>query len=276
MDITNRHGEPLNGRIELYERHRSDQMYVMPRPSDAHLLERRLTNAIASCIPVRVQRFLRRRYAAILDIPPTLGLRVMAIVRQAEEAAGQEVRYGPGSQHRLDLYDAPPSAGAGAPVMIFVHGGAWSSGNKAFYCLFGRRMALSGCTCCVLGYRLMKPGEDATMAEQMEDVARAVRWARRRFRLRRLVLAGHSSGAHVLMLALLRGAVAGGEGVLDVDAVIGLSGPYHIRDHFEFERSRGLHELSPMGQVHELGPTHQGTTDQGTRKSRFVTQKSMW
>ena len=108
----------------------------------------------------------------------------------------------------------------------------------------------------MVGYRLMKPGEDATIPVQVSDIARAVRWLRAEFGpSRRLVLAGHSSGAHVVLMALLQGllqsidpsSALGPSSALDVDACIGLSGPYHIRDHFDFERSRGLHELSPMG-----------------------------
>ena len=230
MDIANRDGQPLNGRIDMCGCHSSNLLLVTPpRPSGMHLLERRLTNALSWCIPVQVQRYLRRHYATVLDGPPALGLRLMAVVQPAELAAGREVRYGPGSQHRLDVYDVPAGAavapdGGASPVVMFVHGGAWSSGNKDLYRLVGLRMARSGCVCCVLGYRLMKPGEDCTVSEQMDDVARAVRWARGHFGGRRLVLAGHSSGAHVLMLAALHGAIGGGDGSLDVDAVVGLSG----------------------------------------------------
>ena len=35
-------------------------------------------------------------------------------------------------------------------------------------------------------------------------------------------------------------------GIPFVDAFIGLSGVYNIKSHYEFERNRGVHEISPM------------------------------
>lgn len=45
---------------------------------------------------------------------------------------------------RLDLYHAPIGNGsidAAAPLVVFVYGGAWGSGERSTYCLLARHMA---------------------------------------------------------------------------------------------------------------------------------------
>jgi acetyl esterase/lipase len=61
---------------------------------------------------------------------------------------------------------------------------------------------------------------------------------------KRLILSGHSSGANICALALLR---ACGDGYMLCDAFVSLSGVFDICKHYEFERSRGVHIVSPMG-----------------------------
>jgi prenylcysteine alpha-carboxyl methylesterase len=73
-------------------------------------------------------------------------------------------------------------------------------------------------------------------------------------------LMGHSSGTHVALMAMVqrieRWATAFSAGVPEVekfnqsaihfDQVVGLSGVYSIRDHYHFEVSRGVEQISPM------------------------------
>lgn len=46
--------------------------------------------------------------------------------------------------NKLDLYH-PPNMGqpedVSAPLVVFIYGGAWGSGERAIYCLLARRMA---------------------------------------------------------------------------------------------------------------------------------------
>jgi acetyl esterase/lipase len=65
-----------------------------------------------------------------------------------------------------------------------------------------------------------------------------------------IFLSGHSSGAHVCSLLLLRQAL----GVPGYDTLprgiagfIGLSGVYDVAAHHEYEARRGVHEISGMG-----------------------------
>ena len=79
--------------------------------------------------------------------------------------------------------------------------------------------------------------------------------------LNKLVLCGHSSGANVCALALLEHAI-NGTSVCLVDAFIALSGVFDIAKHYRWERSRGVHIISPMAaaavsptRFHEASPT---------------------
>src|SRR4051812_8097099 len=74
---------------------------------------------------------------------------------------------------RLDLYRASP---ADAPVVLYVHGGGWRSGNKAVGAT-ERLAALAayGVTLTSAEYRLV-PG--AAFPDQVRDVKGAVRWLR--------------------------------------------------------------------------------------------------
>ena len=60
----------------------------------------------------------------------------------------------------------------------------------------------------------------------------------------RIHLVGHSSGAHICALALTEGCTSHHHDV--VNGYVGLSGVFSIPDHFEWEKQRGVEELSPM------------------------------
>jgi acetyl esterase/lipase len=57
---------------------------------------------------------------------------------------------------------------------------------------------------------------------------------------------GHSSGAHISMLYLIRAYEAGQAPSSRVCGYVGLSGVYDITSHFEYESMRGVEVLSPM------------------------------
>lgn len=65
-----------------------------------------------------------------------------------------------------------------------------------------------------------------------------------------IFLSGHSSGAHVCSLLLLRQALGlPGHATLPrpIAGFIGLSGVYDVAAHHEYEARRGVHEISGMG-----------------------------
>lgn len=102
----------------------------------------------------------------------------------------------------LDLY-APP--GPPRPLLVFIHGGGWRIGDKANP-PHGRQKAAyfnaQGYALASLNYRLSPA---VTHPAHVEDVAAALAWlhrngARHGVDARRMVLMGHSAGAHLAAL----------------------------------------------------------------------------
>ena len=115
---------------------------------------------------------------------------------------------------RLDLFVPAPKHW---PVMVFVHGGGWDSGDKALrfagedvYGNVGRFFASHGVGVAVINYRLQP---QATWRQQVSDVADAVAWVKGHIKSHggdptRIFLAGHSAGAHLASFVALNREVA--------------------------------------------------------------------
>jgi len=128
--------------------------------------------------------------------------------RLPPERIERDIRYwnGPDAdpvKHRLDLFRA---TGTGWPVLIFIHGGGWTSGDKGLrvggadiYGNIGRFYAGRGIGVAVISYRLQP---SVTWPDQIVDVARAVSWVHANVAAyggdpTAIVLAGHSAGGQL-------------------------------------------------------------------------------
>ena len=107
-------------------------------------------------------------------------------------------------RHLLDVY-APKKAAPGAggyPVVLFIHGGSWTSGNKNFYSFIGRRLAKQGVVAVVISYRLAPA---VHVPEQAADCARALAWTVQHIKEyggdpARVFVMGHSAGGGLAAL----------------------------------------------------------------------------
>ena len=122
----------------------------------------------------------------------------------ADRAPGsKEFAYGPDALQKLDFW-RPDTATTAVPLVIFVHGGGWRMGDKSnatgatkVQHLLGQGYAVAS-----IDYRLVPA---ATVEEQAADVAASVAWLRGkadelRIDPTRIVLMGHSAGAHLVAL----------------------------------------------------------------------------
>ncbi|MFD2721037.1 alpha/beta hydrolase [Hymenobacter monticola] len=107
-------------------------------------------------------------------------------------------------RHVLDVYSPkkPASAAAGYPVVLFIHGGSWTSGNKNIYTFIGRRLAKQGVVAVIINYRLAPP---VHVPEQAADCARALAWtvaniSRYGGDPARVFVMGHSAGGGLAAL----------------------------------------------------------------------------
>lgn len=142
-------------------------------------------------------------------------------------AAVKTIAYGPDPLQQLDFYAAP--TGRRAPVVVFVHGGGWKRGDKSMMRDSDKleHWRGKGYAVASINYRLVPK---ARVEDQAADVADAVASLRRQaaqlgIDASRIVLVGHSAGAHLVALVgtdpqWLRGAGLGFEairGVLPLD-----------------------------------------------------------
>lgn len=87
-------------------------------------------------------------------------------------------------------------------VIVFIHGGSWSSGKKDIYWWLGRNMARKGTVTVNINYGLAPENQYPQMAE---DCAMAVKWVQTHIseyggNPERIFLMGHSAGAHLAEL----------------------------------------------------------------------------
>lgn len=134
-----------------------------------------------------------------------------------------DLAYGPDPRHRLDLYR--PASTEPAPLLLFVHGGGWSSGDKGQYGWLGVQLAREGLLVAVTNYRLSPAVQHPQHAQ---DVAAATAWLYRHGAEyggdpRRLYLAGHSAGAHLVALVALDARYLAAEG-LSASVIAGVAG----------------------------------------------------
>jgi acetyl esterase/lipase len=140
------------------------------------------------------------------------------------------ISYGTDPQHRLDVYvpdQVPPEP---RPLVVFWHGGRWTTGDKADYRFVGAALTELGYVAVLPNYRHYPA---VKMPGFMNDAASAAWWAAARASQygadpKRLYLMGHSAGAHMAALVALdpRYFASAGQPVPHIAGVIGLSGPY--------------------------------------------------
>jgi acetyl esterase/lipase len=87
-------------------------------------------------------------------------------------------------------------------VLVFIHGGSWSSGKKETYWWLGRNLAKKNVVAVVINYPL---APNATYREMALASATAVKWVRANISTYggdadRIFLMGHSAGAHLAEL----------------------------------------------------------------------------
>ena len=183
---------------------------------------------------MRIERTILVRAAtalalvALLAACSPLGL-VNSVVPNEGYELTPDIAYGPAPRQRLDVY-RPTSASPTAQVLVFFYGGAWKSGDRRDYRFVGQTFASRGFTVVIPDYRLYP---DVRFPAFVQDAATAVAWTERHLArpgraAPRIVLAGHSAGAHIAALLALDESylAAAGTSAESVAAVVGLAGPY--------------------------------------------------
>ena len=171
-------------------------------------------------------------------------------VRNVEVLVERDIAYAPehGKRGLLDVYHPASGVPADAPVLLQVHGGGWSIGNKDQQGIpLMQHLAAKGWVCVAINYRLSP--RDAFPAHVV-DVKRAIAWIRENIAdyggdPAYLAITGGSAGGHLVALAAL---TAGDRtlqpGFEDADTSVQVAVPHY--GVYDFAGSTGLRSAEQM------------------------------
>jgi len=118
--------------------------------------------------------------------------------------APQRETYGPSDDEKLDIFRAKQPK---APIFVFIHGGAWLSGEARNYAYLAEMFVNAGAHCVIPDFIAIKAagGDLRVMADQ---VRRAIAWTYKNAASfggdpDRLYIGGHSSGGHLCGVAMV-------------------------------------------------------------------------
>jgi acetyl esterase/lipase len=165
-------------------------------------------------------------------------------------------------KHKLDLY--LPRDKKDFPVLVFLHGGSWRTGDRSLYRALGDRLARAGIGVVIPSYRLMPQNPHPA---QIEDVAAAFAWVAQNISQHegdksRIYLAGHSAGAHLAALLALDEKYLGKFALprTSIRGVVAMSGVYNVDKLDTFlvvndKSDKGdKHDASPAAHAHSGAP----------------------
>ena len=107
-----------------------------------------------------------------------------------------DVAYGPGEDEKLDVF---PATSPGSPLVVYMHGGAWTRSDKANESFMAEAFVEAGAAFVAVNFGLCPR---VTLDEMIRQARAAVAWSHANARdfnadPERLYIAGHSSGGHV-------------------------------------------------------------------------------
>lgn len=114
-----------------------------------------------------------------------------------------DVAYGIHRRQKLDIYE-PLIEENKDIIIMFIYGGSWRSGERSNYRFIAQRFVSQGYTTIVPDYRLYP---EIQFPAFVDDIAKAIVWTHRRYEQKnnpsKIILVGHSAGAHIVALLAL-------------------------------------------------------------------------
>jgi len=161
------------------------------------------------------------------------------------------------------------------PVLVFIHGGSWSSGKKETYWWLGRNFARKGVVTVIINYPL---APNVQYGEMGNDCALAVKWVKEHIAdftgsAEQIFVMGHSAGAHLAELINADPKYFNKAGISNPIKGVILNDPFGLdmeeylttaeKDHFYFDFIRTFTELpavwksaSPLAYVNNIKNPH--------------------
>ena len=106
---------------------------------------------------------------------------------------------------KLNIFVPKNSENKKLPVLLFVHGGNWNSGNKDQYGFFGRNFAKKEVITVIPAYTL---SPKANVDQMTAEIAQAITWVQKNIETyhgeqKNIFVTGHSAGAQLVASAVL-------------------------------------------------------------------------
>lgn len=160
---------------------------------------------------------------------------------ETHPAIAKDVAYGSQPHQLLDIYQ--PDTPGSYPVIVYIHGGGWNSGNKELYALVAQKLVPYDVVVVVPRYQLYP---DATYPQMRDDVATALVWTVNNIANysgdpSRIVFGGQSAGAHLSAMTVFDRSVLATYQLSPsaICAYYGISGVYDINAQYQFEIDNG-------------------------------------
>lgn len=106
---------------------------------------------------------------------------------------------------KLNVFVPRKMNGKKLPVLVYVHGGNWNTGNKNIYGFFGRNFAKKDVITVIPSYTL---SPEANYDQMAAEIATAIKWVETDIETyggnpEKLFVTGHSAGGHLVALAAM-------------------------------------------------------------------------
>jgi acetyl esterase/lipase len=143
----------------------------------------------------------------------------------AAPANEENISYGTLERQKYDQY-IPNKISPETPILLFIYGGSWDSGDKSKYAFVGKTFAKEGFITIIPDYRLFP---QVTFPAFIDDIALSFAKVRQKFPKRKIFIAGHSAGAQIGSLLTLDHSYLKKHSLSacrEIAGFIGLAGPY--------------------------------------------------
>jgi len=145
---------------------------------------------------------------------------------------------------KLDIYHAK-NISESAPLLLFIHGGAWKKGNKHDYLRYLVDFARKGYVTATVQYRF---SNKVKFPAQLQDVKAAIRWLKKNadnynINSKKVAVIGGSAGGHLAMMAGYTSGISEFNEETEspysseVQAVVNLYGPADLTTEYAREQS---------------------------------------
>jgi acetyl esterase/lipase len=196
-----------------------------------------------------------------LKYPDLLSMQLPSLAKPENVETKKDITYVDGnpedeSKHKLDLYF--PKDKEKVPVFFFLHGGAWTSGDRSQYPPLGNRYAHEGIVTVIPSYRLAPKNPHPA---QIEDVAAAFAWTLQHISeyggdTNKIYIGGHSAGGHLAALLTLdpKYLQPFGFSPSQIKGTICLSGAFDLSDGKQKifgDNKAGRQDASPLFHIHK-------------------------